>query len=70
MNIWKITSIIFIVMIFGLSLNLYSNSNETYDFENFEIKKSTLDNIAEEIGEFFVICDIDTNNCLSFGKLK
>ncbi len=72
MNIWKITSIVLILAIISLSVLIYSQQ-ETYKFGDFEIKKSQLDSISDEIGEEFNnfnICEIDSDECIRITKIK
>ena len=62
MNYWKILSIIFIVVVIGLSINLYVQ-NQKYNLGGLEIKKTQLNGISDVVGNDYVICDMESNKC-------
>jgi len=70
MNKYKILSIVFILIILGLSINLY-NKQQTYDLGVFEIKKSQLNELSEAVdNNNFLLCQINQNKCVRINKIK
>jgi hypothetical protein len=71
MNYWKISTGMLIICILMLSFFLYSNYNDSYDIDGLKIKKISLDDLSNNLdNKPFQLCDISTNKCLIFQKLK
>ena len=69
MNIWKITTIILLLVILILGLMIKSNimeENKEYNINGFKITKGNFDSIIENLGSEsgFNICSIKDNNCI------
>ena len=61
---WKVMAITSVIIIVILFILLYTQSQkEVYDLGEFEIDKEQLNNIKEEVGNSFLICEIDTGKC-------
>jgi len=70
--IWKILTIIFILMILGISVALYIQQTETYNFKDFKIRKVQLDSISSTFEDeyySFIVCDIDKDKCIKIGNI-
>lgn len=67
MNPWKIISIIFVLLIIGLSFNIYSQ-NKNLDFGAFKINKIVFEDIMNyfDTDQPVMICKISENKCLTF----
>lgn len=66
---WKITVVFLILVILGLSIILYKQHIETYNFGEFEIKKNTVDEITKTVGNEFTVCNFE-DRCIKFIKLE
>ena len=70
-NIYKIISVVFIMMLLGLAFLIYRQSQATYDFGVVKIKKSSVNAISEAMdNKLFRICEIESNQCVVIGRIK
>jgi len=65
-NYWKYATIIFILLICFLSITLYMQSKNVYNFGGFEISKTTLNSLTSNIdtSQPFRLCDLQTSKCV------
>jgi len=64
----KILFTLVVIGIVGCAFMVYSNP-ATYDFGKFSIEKKQLDNIADQMGSEFVLCNND-GGCVMVGKIN
>lgn len=69
-NIWKLLTIIFIIIIVGFFVNMYIERQQTYNFGDIKITKNQIENFAENVGDPFIICNIAGKNCVRIGKIN
>ena len=70
-NIYKIISVVFIMMLLGLAFLIYRQSQATYDFGVVKIKKSSVNAISETMDDKpFKICEMESNQCVVIGRIK
>ncbi len=69
-NPYMILSIVFMLAIIVLGTYLYIN--QSYNFNGFKIKKSTLNDFSETMNnQPFRLCDTNSDNrCVIFGRIK
>jgi len=69
MNIYKISTVLLLLIIIGLSYVTYLNST-TVMYRDFEIKKTDLREFERATyPNDFMICDLDTYDCLELRRL-
>ena len=71
MNIWKIATIIEIVIIISLLGIIFDNQN--YEFAGFKIPRDSFSKLSKAIEKeysSFVICNIHEDKCISVASLK
>ena len=61
--------VLMVLVVGGTIFSIYLNS-QVYDFELFQIKKTTLNALSSEVGEEFIICSIKDDACAKLGKLE
>jgi len=68
-NYWKILSVMFILLILVLTFVLYTN--QYYDFNGMKIKKATLNDFSKVMNDKpFRLCSLESNQCMTIGRLK
>ena len=66
--IFKILFTLIVIGIVGVAFIVYSNP-ATYNFGKFSIEKKQLDNINGAVGNEFVLCNMEKNECVLVGKI-
>jgi len=70
MNNWKIVAVMLFLVAVTLSISLYQQYTATYNLGSVQIKKTTLDDFTEVVGDDFVLCNMDKDECVRVGRLE
>ena len=68
----KLPLIVIVLMMLVVGGTIYSLylSLQVYDFEVFQIKKTTLNTLSSQVGEKFIVCSMKDDACAKLVKLK
>lgn len=68
MNIWKVLTIIFLLVIVGLGIYLQSETKKEVQVGDFHIGKESFNSLVEnvDVEQPVIICDMKEDKCLRF----
>ena len=69
-NIWKVMTIALFFIVVCLGFVLASPMFIDYEIRGVEISKASVDDISEGVGENFVVCNLETRQCVYFNKIE
>jgi len=71
MNIWKIVTILLVLLFIGLTIFLYQQQTEEVDLKLFKLKKVDFDALLKATDQPRIqICEMESKQCVTLQKVE